>query len=184
MEEVAPEHADPMVRSVVMRELMEYDELIRETLEKTTVMVCWQRLRDEHGVGVSYSSLYRYVQRFLPELLERQGLTVRREDPPAGEEAQVDYGYLGLWEDPVVGRRRRLWAFVMVLSHNRHMFVRVVERMEQVSWLECHIGAFEFWGGAPRRVVLDNLTSGVIKADSMTPSSTGDMPSLPLTTRC
>jgi len=85
-----------------------------------------------------------------------------------GEEAQVDYGYLGLWEDPVLGRRR-LWALVMVLSHSRYMFVRVVERMGQASWLECHVAAFEFWGGTPRRVALDNLTSGVLKADLYDP---------------
>lgn len=169
MEKAAPELVDPTVGSVVFRELMEHHDVIRGLLEETTVAVGWQRLRDEHGVGASYSSFYRYVRRYLPEVLERQGLTVRREDPPVVEEAQVDYGYLGLWEDPVVGRRRRLWAFVMVLSHSRHMFVRVVERMDQATWLGCHIGAFEFWGGTPRRVVLDNLTSGVLKADLYDP---------------
>jgi transposase len=169
LEQAAPELVDPTAGSVVFRELLEYHDMIREALEKTTVAVGWQRLRDEHGLGASYSSFYRYVRKCLPEVLERQGLTVRREDPPAGEEAQVDYGYLGLWEDPVAGRKRRLWAFVMVLSHSRHMFVRVVERMDQASWLECHVRSFEFWGGTPRRVVLDNLTSGVIKADLYDP---------------
>jgi transposase len=169
LEQAAPELVDPTVGSGVFRELLEHHDLIRETLEGTTVMVGWQRLRDEHGLGASYSSFYRYVRKCLPEVLERRGLTVRREDPPVGEEAQVDYGYLGLWEDPVVGRRRRLWALVMVLSHSRHMFVRVVERMDQASWLECHVAAFEFWGGTPRRMVLDNLTSGVLKADLYDP---------------
>lgn len=168
-EQVAPELVDPTVGSVVFRELLEHHDLIRETLQETSVAVGWQRLRDEHGFGASYSSFYRYVRKCLPELLERQGLTVRREDPPAGEEAQVDYGYLGLWEDPVAGRRRRLWAFVMVLSHSRHMFVRVVERMDQATWLECHMATFEFWGATPRRVVLDNLTRGVLKADLYDP---------------
>lgn len=169
LEQAAPELMDPTVGSMVLGELLEHHDLIRESLEKTTVMVGWQRLRQEHSLGASYSSFYRYVRRYLPEVLERQGLTVRREDPPAGQEAQVDYGYLGLWGDPVAGRRRRLWAFVMVLSHSRHMFVRVVERMDQATWQECHVGAFEFWGGTPRRVVLDNLATGVLKADLYDP---------------
>ncbi len=169
LEQAAPELVDPTAGSVVLRQFLEHHDLIREVLEKTTVSVGWQRLRDEHGLRASYSSFYRYVRKCLPEVLERQGLTVRREDPPAGEEAQVDYGYLGLWQDPVGGRRRRLWAFVMVLSHSRHMFVRVVERMDQASWIECHVAAFEFWGATPRRVVLDNLASGVLKADLYDP---------------
>jgi transposase len=169
LERAAPELFDPAVGTVVFSELLERHELIRETLEKTSVMVGWQRLREEIGLKASYSSFYRYVRKCLPEVLERQGLTVRREDPPTGEEAQVDFGYLGLWEDPIAGKRRRLWAFVIVLSHSRHMFVRVVERMDQATWLECHVEAFEFWGGSPRRVVLDNLATGVLKADLYDP---------------
>jgi len=41
--------------------------------------------------------------------------------------------------------------------------------MDQANWLECHVRTFEFWSGTPRRVVLDNLTSGVIKADLYDP---------------
>jgi len=58
LEQAAPELVDPPVGSVVFRELLECHDLIRETLEGTTVMVGWQRLRDEHGLGASYSSFY------------------------------------------------------------------------------------------------------------------------------
>ena len=37
-------------------------------------------------------------------------------DVPPGEEAQIDYGYLGTWFDPLTERMRRVWAFVMVLA--------------------------------------------------------------------
>jgi hypothetical protein len=33
---------------------------------------------------------------------------------------QVDYGYLGTWFDPRTNRRRRVWAFSMVLRYSRH----------------------------------------------------------------
>ena len=46
-----------------------------------------------------------------------------RPDPEPGLEAQIDYGLLGSWTDPRTGRSQRVWAFVMVLSHSRHMFV-------------------------------------------------------------
>ena len=49
------------------------------------------------------------------------------------------------------------------------MFVRVVSRMDQREWLTCHTLAFDFLGGALKRIVPDNLKTGVIKADLYDP---------------
>ena len=57
----------------------------------------------------------------------------------------------------------------MVLSFSRHMFIRPVMRMDKRSWLECNVGGLEFFQGAPRRLVLDNLTDGVLKPDIYEP---------------
>ena len=46
-----------------------------------------------------------------------------------------------------------VWAFVMVLCCSRHMFVRPVLKMDQRAWTECHVAAFEFFGGVPARLV-------------------------------
>jgi hypothetical protein len=48
-----------------------------------------------------------------------------------GAEAQIDYGRLGRWPDPVIGRMRTIWALVMVLACSRHLFVRPVIRLDQ-----------------------------------------------------
>ena len=128
-----------------------------------------QRLRDEHGLAVSESSLRRYVTANLPAESARSSVTVLRDDPPPGQEAQVDYGMLGRWFDPAAGAWRRVWAFVMVLATSRHMFVRPVLVMDQRAWSECHVAAFGFFGGCPARIVLDNLATGVAKADLYDP---------------
>ena len=62
------------------------------------------------------SSVKRYIEANLPEDGLRSKVTVLRDDPPPGQEAQIDYGYLGSWTDPIGGRRRRVWAFVDVLA--------------------------------------------------------------------
>lgn len=49
------------------------------------------------------------------------------------------------------------------------MFVRPVMRMDKRSWLECNVGGLEFFQGVPRRLVLDNLTDGVLKPDIYEP---------------
>src|SRR3990172_4228591 len=51
---------------------------------------------------------------------------------------------LGTWLDPQTQRRLRLCAFLLILAHCRHLFLRVVARLDQQSWLECHVAAFSF----------------------------------------
>ena len=59
----------------------------------------------------------------------------------------------------------RLYIFIMVLGYSRHMFVLVTPHLDQKNWVKAHVLAFDFLGGVPARVVLDNLKTGVLKAD-------------------
>jgi transposase len=49
------------------------------------------------------------------------------------------------------------------------MFVRPVLVMDQQAWTEAHVAAFAFFGGAPARLVPDNLRTGVDKPDLYDP---------------
>lgn len=93
----------------------------------------------------------------------------RRDEVDPGSEAQIDYGFLGQWTNPRTGKRHRIWAFVMVLPCSRHMFVRPVVNMDQHTWTAAHVAAFEFFGGVPKRLVPDNLKTGVDKPDLYDP---------------
>jgi hypothetical protein len=81
----------------------------------------------------------------------------------------VDFAFLGQWFDPQLGKSRKLWAFSLVLSYSRHMFVYVVPRMDQQAWIAAHVAAFAFLGGAPRTLEIDNLKPGVLKPDFYDP---------------
>jgi hypothetical protein len=63
-----------------------------------------------------------------------------------GQEAQVDFGYVGQLYDPVEGRLRKAYVFVMVLSHSRHQFARICFDQKVETWLLLHIEAFEHFG--------------------------------------
>ena len=80
-----------------------------------------------------------------------------------GEEAQVDYGYVGTLNN------RKIYAFVMTLSHSRYRYLEFVHSQDAVSWAQSHINAFKFFGAVPKSVLLDNLKSGVISADIYDP---------------
>jgi hypothetical protein len=53
-----------------------------------TVATIHQRLRDDHGLGASESSLRRFVWAKFDEEVGRDAVRVLRDTPPAGEEAQ------------------------------------------------------------------------------------------------
>lgn len=132
-----------------------------------TAKQIWRLLKEEHGLGAGYSSVKRYLKKEFH--FGAPKVTVRIETLP-GQEAQVDFGYAGLMYDPVMQKERRAWAFIMSLSYSRHRFVRFVFRMDSPSWIDCHMRAFQFFGGIPGTIVLDNLKTGVIKADIYDPT--------------
>lgn len=151
-------------------EIAPYHELIAQMLKTNTVTTVHQRLRDERGLGVSITTFRRYVWATMPDhQANRARVTVRKDDPSPGQEAQIDYGYLGQWTDPATGRPRRVWAFVMVLSASRHLFVRPVLAMTLAAWVQAHVLALGFFGGAPRRLVTDNLKASVVRPDLYDP---------------
>ena len=66
--------------------------------------------------------------------------------------------------DPQTGQLRKAWAFVMVLGFSRHQYVEFVWDQSVATWLVLHRHAFEFFGGVPKRIVLDNLKAAITKA--------------------
>jgi hypothetical protein len=66
--------------------------------------------------------------------------------------------------DPAANELRRSWAFVMTLSYSRHQYVEFVFDQKVGTWLESHRHAFEFFGGVPQRVVIDNLKAAILSA--------------------
>ncbi|GAB3878101.1 hypothetical protein GCM10027612_01850 [Microbispora bryophytorum subsp. camponoti] len=165
-----PHLTDTRLRQVTWPDFDKHREYIVEMLRAgVTKATIHQRLRDEHGVAGSVASFKRYVTANLAEDAVRARVTVLRADPEPGLEAQIDYGLLGSWTDPRTGRSQRVWAFVMVLSHSRHMFVHPVVSMDQASWTASHVEAFAFFGGCPARLVPDNLKTGVDKPDLYDP---------------
>jgi transposase len=164
-----PELIDAQARSLTYPEINAHRERIEAMLATNTVTTVHQRLRDEHGLGAGISSFRRYVWLEFPELPSAERVTVWRPEVAPGEEAQIDYGYLGSWFDPIAQRARRVWVFVMVLAASRHMFVRPLLRMDQQAWVAAHVAGFEFFGGVPARLVPDNLRTGVMKPDLYDP---------------
>lgn len=165
-------------------ELVELEAQLRETYErparrgKVSTMEPWrdeieallkqglgpklifEKLSERPDFAGSKSAVWRLTRKLRPA---KPQATVRVETPP-GEEAQVDFGVVPRMYDPVSGKIRNTWVFVMLLSWSRHMYVEFVFDQRVETWLELHRRAFEFFGGVPKRLVIDNLKAGIVSA--------------------
>lgn len=164
-----PELVDHRARSRTFPAIDRQRERIEKMLETNTVTTVHQRLRDEHGLSVGITAFRAYVASELPDTGLAERATVLRPPVPPGEEAQIDWGLLGSWKDPLTAKVRRVWAFVMVLACSRHMFVRPSIGLDEQAFLAAHVAAFSFFGGSVRRLVPDNLATGVDRPDLYDP---------------
>lgn len=99
------------------------------------------------------------VRRYLNEIEEPRRLlskaTVRFETPP-GEQAQVDWAEVGSFIDEA-GRKRKVYAFVMILSFSRMLYVEFVLSMKLETLIRCHQNAFAYFGGWTHSILYDNM---------------------------
>ena len=130
------------------------EELLGRGVEMMTI---FDRLR-ERGYAGSYSSVRRFVHK-----LEPNTEAVVRVHTAPGEEAQVDFGSAGSFGDGS-GRLRTAYVFVMTLSYSRHQYAELVFDQKVATWIGLHRRAFAWFGGAPQRIVPDNLKAAVLEA--------------------
>lgn len=78
-----------------------------------------------------------------------------------GDQAQVDWAHFG--KVTIGAAVRTLWAFVMVLSWSRQVFLRFYLNAAMPSFLRGHVDALQFFDGVPRVLLYDNLRSAVLE---------------------
>ncbi|MCL6596986.1 MAG: IS21 family transposase [Firmicutes bacterium] len=128
-----------------------YPYLERRFSEGCTNSVVLLRELREQGYTGGRSILKDYLKRHRPP---KAPIVTRRFETLPGEQAQVDFGYFR-YKLPD-GRTRSLWAFVMVLSWSRAIYVEFIQRADLATFIRCHLHAFEHFGGVPQSGLYDN----------------------------
>lgn len=146
-----------------------YREKIKHWLEtpSMTVIQIYRLLTEmEPPVHLGINSLHRYIHRHFKDTPK----ATMNIPTIAGEQAQVDFGAVGLMKECGTGKYKKAYVFVMTLSHSRYRFIYFVFRQDVQTWIDCHRRAFNFFGGVPKTILLDNLKAGVIKPDIYDPT--------------
>ena len=141
-----------------------YKEQIKEWLEKgLSARLIHERLQNRYGAKMCYSSVRNYVRK-----TKGGGEVYVPVQTQAGEEGQVDFGYMGRFKDEK-GKRIKIWVFAMVLSYSRYAYYELVKDQSVETFIRCHEKAFRFFGGVPKVIRIDNLKAGVLEVNFYEP---------------
>lgn len=119
-----------------------------------------QALARMYGYTGSVHALYRFLKHAAPSV---PAATVML-DFDVGEMAQVDFGAGPLITDRETGDVSKTWFFIMTLAWSRHQYAELVPDQSVATWLACHRHAFEWFGGVPRKIRIDNPKCAITKA--------------------
>lgn len=120
-------------------------------------------LLEREGMEAGYHTLRRFAIKELG--YGKSGTTVLIEEPPPGQEAQLDFGRMGMIDDEESKRRRMLWALIVTLGFSRLSFVWPTFRQTTEAIIDGLEAAWMFFGGVVHTLIPDNPTTMIICPD-------------------
>jgi transposase len=120
------------------------------------------------GYTGKYGLVVSYVNKRKKEL--KNSAVLRFETMP-GEQAQVDWGFMGKIFDKQLKKVVEVCCFVIILGYSRMRFVKFYTNAKSTNFLDGHNSAFEYFGGYTKEILYDNLKSVVIKRGITTAKS-------------
>lgn len=128
--------------------------------KSVTLTLLWQEYKEIYPDGYQSSQFCEHYYRWRQKLK-----TSMRQVHKAGEKMFVDYaGQTMVIQDRHSGKTKEVQIFVAVLGASNYTYAQASWDQKLTSWVNCHIRAFEYFDGAAKLIIPDNLRSGVSKA--------------------
>jgi len=112
---------------------------------------------------MGYAGGYDLVKKKVREIKEKLTLKayIRFETEP-GKQAQVDFGEFQVADEH--GKTvETIFLFSMILGYSRRPYHEFIRRRDLTSFLDCHIHAFEHFGGVPEEILYDRMKNVLIR---------------------
>lgn len=126
--------------------------------QKVTRRRIHELLSEEYGIQRSYDSLCKYIQKEFPKQPTAYGVQVTE----PGEEAEVDFGYLGMLPGPE-GKLVKTWGLAVILSFSRLGYWAITYDQKLNTLVKCLTLAFKHFAGVPKRLKVDNMKTAILK---------------------
>ena len=117
--------------------------------------------------GISYLKFWRALQRNIPADLANQA-RIRYHYKP-GERFEIDYCDGFLIHDKRTGKTRKTHLFMCVSAASDYVYGEFTFTQQSAEFLASQDRCFNFFGGVPDAVIIDNLKSGVKTAHRYDP---------------
>ena len=99
---------------------------------------------------------YEIVKRKVGNLkAERQKVAYMRFETEPGYQSQVDFGEFQV--ERADGSIKKLYLFSMILGYSRKIYGELIDKCDLPTFLDCHIRAFEYFGGVPEQILYDRM---------------------------
>ena len=169
-------------RKTVRAKLKESDEELPQKKTRPTILdpykeyiqievnkdIQAKRIFEDLVRDYDYQGSYDTVKKYIHSIREKKSKVYMVLNTQPGEEAQVDFGYIGLLN--INGKKKKAWIFVMTLSYSRYMYVQIVLDQKVQTFIHCHNNAFKYFTAVPEIVKIDNLKAAILEADFYEPT--------------
>ena len=154
-------------------ELHSFFPYCKEELNRkgVTRQILWGEYRARHPEGYSYTRFCEHLALWLGN----HNASLHIEQYP-GDKMYIDFtGSKLSIVDPLSGEIKEVEVFVSVLGYSGLTYVKACASQKKEDFLPCIVGALEYYGGAPKVLVPDNLKSAVDKANKYEPDINKDL---------
>ena len=105
---------------------------------------------------MGFAGSYEIVKRRVAEIkAERHKIAYMRFETEPGYQGQVDFGEFQV--ERADGSIKKLYLFSMILGYSRKIYGELIEKCDLPTFLDCHIRAFEYFGGVPEQMLYDRM---------------------------
>jgi transposase len=158
------DHPESVFRPVAVRKRKNRLDLFKDNIiawldedgEYTATWI-YDRLLSMGFVG-SYEIVKRRVRALKQE---RQQVAYMRFETEPGYQAQVDFGEFQI--EQTNGQIETLYLFSMIFGCSRKIYAEFIKRCDLPSFLDCHIRAFEYFGGVAEEILYDLMKNVFIR---------------------
>ena len=106
--------------------------------------------------NMGFTGSYEIVKRKVGKMKsEFQKVAYMRFETEPGYQAQVDFGEFQV--EKADGSVTKLYLFSMILGYSRRIYSELIECCDLPTFLDCHINAFQYFGGVPEQILYDRM---------------------------
>jgi transposase len=107
-------------------------------------------------VNMGFTGSYEIVKRRVSQIKgQHQQVAYMRFETEPGYQAQVDFAEFQV--EHADGTVEKLFLFSMILGYSRKIYAELIQHCDLPTFLDCHIRAFDHFGGVPNEILYDRM---------------------------